>query len=145
MALQTLADIGSLIWRQAITRHGQWWYRQLNPQERRQTITWANGDIVNWAFSEKLRWIKITQFLYMKMFLKCRLHNSDHFIQTPLCYFMYIRQVNSSRLGDAYMRQWSWPSLVQIMTCPQFGTKPQSEPMLTYFQWDPEEHISMRF
>ena len=43
------------------------------------------------------------------------------------------------------MRLWSGSTLVQIMACRLDGTKPLSEPMLTYYQLDPEEHISMKF
>ena len=43
------------------------------------------------------------------------------------------------------MRQWTESALVQIMTCRLNGTKPLSEPMLTYCQLDLKEHISMKF
>ena len=35
-------------------------------------------------------------------------------------------------IGDAYTRQKTRPSLVQIMACRLFGAKPLSEPMLEY-------------
>ena len=47
--------------------------------------------------------------------------------------------------GDAYMRQWTWSSLVQIMACRLFGAKPLSEPKLTYCQLDPLEQTSIIF
>ena len=36
-------------------------------------------------------------------------------------------------------------ALVEIMACRLFGAKPLFEPMLTYCQLDPKEHISMIF
>ena len=39
---------------------------------------------------------------------------------------------NSLRPSDAYMRQSTMPSLVQIMACRLVGAKPLSEPMLEY-------------
>ena len=38
--------------------------------------------------------------------------------------------------GDAYSRQWAGLSLGQVMVCRLWGTKPFSEPMLTYYQLD---------
>ena len=46
--------------------------------------------------------------------------------------------------SDAYVRKWNIPSLLQIMACRLFGTKPFSEPMLhiikciprNIFQWN---------
>ena len=43
------------------------------------------------------------------------------------------------------MRECNIPTLVQIMACRMFGTKPLCEPMLPYCQLDPKEHISMKF
>ena len=45
----------------------------------------------------------------------------------------------------AYMRWWIGSALVQIMACRLDGTKPLSEPMLSYCQLHPEEYISMNF
>ena len=42
-------------------------------------------------------------------------------------------------------RRWTGSALDQIMACRLDGTKPLSEPMLTYCQLDPKEHISMKF
>ena len=41
--------------------------------------------------------------------------------------------VNWSRPSNSCMHQLTMPSLVQIMTCCQFGAKPLSEPMLVYY------------
>ena len=41
-----------------------------------------------------------------------------------------ISLINSSSYNAAYMRQWTWPALVQITVCRLFGTKPLSEPIL---------------
>ena len=56
-----------------------------------------------------------------------------------------ITGLNSSRPGDAYMRQYSISALVQTMACRRFGAKPLSEPMLPYFQLNTKEHILMKF
>ena len=55
------------------------------------------------------------------------------------------KYINSLMPNDAYMPQCNIPTLVQIMACRLFGTKPLSEPMLTYCQLGPEEHISVKF
>ena len=54
-------------------------------------------------------------------------------------------RVNSSPPSAAYMRRWTGSALVQIMACRLDGAKPLSEPMLTYCELDPKEHISMKF
>ena len=53
--------------------------------------------------------------------------------------------VNSATPSDAYMHQWTGPALLQIMACGLDGAQPLSEPMLTYCQLDPKQHISMKF
>ena len=53
--------------------------------------------------------------------------------------------INSSPHSAAYMRWWIGSALVQIIACCLDGAKPLSEPMLTYCQLDPKEHISMKF
>ena len=45
--------------------------------------------------------------------------------------------LNSSPPSAAYMHQLIGSSLVQIMVCRLFGTKPLSKPMLGYCQLDP--------
>ena len=56
--------------------------------------------------------------------------------QKTRTYLSYI--VNSSPPNAAYMRQWIRLTLVQIMACCLFGTKPLSKPMLGHcqFQWN---------
>ena len=41
-----------------------------------------------------------------------------------------IRDINSLKPSDTYMRQWINSSLLQLMACHQDGAKPLSEPML---------------
>ena len=53
--------------------------------------------------------------------------------------------VNSSSPGATYMRQWTGPSLIQLMACRLFGAKPLPEPMLAYCQLDSWEQISVKF
>ena len=43
------------------------------------------------------------------------------------------------------MHQYNIPTLVQLMACRLDGVKPLSEPMLSYCQLDPKEHISVKF
>ena len=45
----------------------------------------------------------------------------------------------------AYMRQWTWSSLVQVMACRLSGAKPLPGPMLPYCQLNPEEQILVKF
>ena len=53
--------------------------------------------------------------------------------------------LNSSPPSAAYMCKWTGSVLVQIMVCRLNGAKPLSEPVLTYCQLNPKEHISMEF
>ena len=53
--------------------------------------------------------------------------------------------INSLRPNDAYMRPYNITTLLQIMACRLFGTKPLSEAKLPYCQPDPKEHISVKF
>ena len=46
--------------------------------------------------------------------------------------------------SHTYMRHYTGPSLVLIMTCRLFGAKPLSEPLLTYCQLDSKKHISVK-
>ena len=52
-------------------------------------------------------------------------------------YTNLIRTVNSLRQSDEYIRQWTGPSLAQIMACHQFSTKPLSGPVLVQCELDP--------
>ena len=54
-------------------------------------------------------------------------------------------RINISPLSAAYMRRWTGSGLVQIMACRLDGTKPLPEPMLTYCQLEPKEHLSVKF
>ena len=53
--------------------------------------------------------------------------------------------INSSSPSAAYMRQWIWSELVQIMACHLFSTKPLPEPMLAYCQLNSWKQISVKF
>ena len=53
--------------------------------------------------------------------------------------------ISSSRPSDAYMRQYIRPSLVRIIACRPFATKPLSEPMQIYCQFDSKENIWKKF
>ena len=81
--------------------------------------------------------------------LKC--NSTVHFKQFLFWKLLYkkfclsIGSLNSLRPSDAYMRQWNESSLVQVMACCLFGTKPLSEPMLAYSLLDAWEHISVIF
>ena len=52
--------------------------------------------------------------------------------------------LNLLKPSDAYMRQYSIPTLLQIMACRLFGAKPLSKPMLPYCQLDSKEHIAVK-
>ena len=51
---------------------------------------------------------------------------------------------NSSPTSAAYMRQWIGSSLVQLISCRPFGTKPLPEPRLVYRQLDIREQVSKK-
>ena len=53
--------------------------------------------------------------------------------------------INSLRPNDAYIRQWTKPSLVQTMACHLFDTKPLSEPMLIYCQFGHRQWNSVKY
>ena len=73
----------------------------------------------------------------------CR--QSDHQIWIQHIYRPSTSRVNSLKLGDTYMQPYMQPSLVQIMACCLFGTKPLSEPMLAFCELDPWEQTSVKF
>ena len=56
----------------------------------------------------------------------------------------WIDFINSFPPSAAYMRQWIWSTLVQIMACRLFGAKPLCKSMLGYCQLDPRQKNSMR-
>ena len=77
--------------------------------------------------------IEIQTYLLKKMqtYLLKKIHvKMSDILSRPQC-------VNSLGLSGAYMRHQRRPSLVQIMACRLFGTKPLSEPMLYYCQLNP--------
>ena len=45
----------------------------------------------------------------------------------------------------AYMNQWTWSTLVQVMDCRLFGAKPLPKPMLAYCQLNRWEQTSGKF
>ena len=53
-------------------------------------------------------------------------------------------RLNLLRPNDAYVRQLTRPSFVQIMARSLFGTKPLSEPVLAYCKLDPKEETSVK-
>ena len=57
----------------------------------------------------------------------------------------YTALFNSLRWSFAYMWQYNIATLVQIMAYCLLITKPLSEPMLPYCQFDHWEHISVKF
>ena len=54
-------------------------------------------------------------------------------------------EVDSLRLSDAYMHQYTRSSLVQIMACRLLCAKPLSDPVMTFCQLDSKEHISVKY
>ena len=61
-----------------------------------------------------------------------------------ICVYLKI-YFNSSPPSVAYRHQWIRSALVQIMACRLFGTKPSSEPMLSYCHSDPKEQTAVKF
>ena len=52
--------------------------------------------------------------------------------------------INSSPPSVAYKRQWIGSALVQIMAFRLFGTKPLSQLVLCYRQFDPSKQTSVK-
>ena len=116
---------------------------------RRQAIIWTNAGILlieplGTNFSEILIGIQIFSFTKMPLKMssaKWRLFGLGlNDLTTPPSG----QWVNSMRPSEACMRHQSRQSLVQIMVCLVFDTKPLSEPMLYYCQLDPGEQISVK-
>ena len=57
----------------------------------------------------------------------------------------FLININSSPPSATYMRQWTGSSLVQVIACRLFGTKPLPEPMRNDCQLDSWEQISVKF
>ena len=86
---------------------------------------------------------------------------SPHLFDTSITLFYFSRYINTYEYENiiyhalsalnlsppcaAYMRLWTESALFQIMACRMDSAKPLSEPILTYYQLDPEEHISIKF
>ena len=63
-------------------------------------------------------------------------------------WYCYLGAISPSQVtppSAAYMRLWIGSTLVQIMACRLFGTKPLSKPTLGFCQSDPQEQTSMNF
>ena len=56
-------------------------------------------------------------------------------------FLVFTTHINSSPPGAACICQWTGSSLLQLMACHLFGTKPQPEPMLVCCQLDPWEQV----
>ena len=57
----------------------------------------------------------------------------------------YWLDINSSPPNATYMRQWTGSTLVQVIACCLFGTKPLPEPMLSYCQLYLYKQTSVKF
>ena len=75
----------------------------------------------------------------------CHEISFENVVYTTVAILFRPEWVNSLRPNDAYMRQKTRPSLVEIMACRLSGAKPLSQPMMTYYQLDPAEHISIKY
>ena len=80
----------------------------------------------------------------------CRWKFQEHFhewehINFEIVSFEYILWVIQVCISSSYMCQWVCSTLVQIMACCLFGTKPLSKPMLGYCQLDHLEQNSVKF
>ena len=86
--------------------------------------------------------IKLDSCHHNNPFIRKLERKNGFYFDTEPCLENY--SFNSLKPSDPYLRQWSRPSLVYLMACRLFGTKPLSEPMMTYCQFDHKEHISMK-
>ena len=86
---------------------------------------WVLGTILNDTTCNLTYWSLATTYSITETW--------SSFVQVMVwCLFGAKPFVNSLRPSDAYMRQLTRPSLVQIMACRLNGAKPLSEPMLEY-------------
>ena len=63
----------------------------------------------------------------------------------PMMVSLLTHICHSASMSDAYMHQWTRPSLIQIMACRLTGAKPLSKPTLGYYQLNPWEQTSVKF
>ena len=71
---------------------------------------------------------------------KCQYKKYSH------CKHLHTYNAKALNPSDAHMRQKTRPLLVRWWLVPySVGTKPLSEPMVTYWQLDHKEHISMKY
>ena len=96
----------------------------------------------------ELYWKRQSSFLLFTTFISlCMITFLDSSNKHILSWDEFLRvSVNPLMPRDACIHQWTVPSLVQIMACCLFGTKPLSDPMLSYFQFSHmhKEHISTK-
>ena len=89
-----------------------------------------------WSVEEWV-WINGT-VSYHKTGTRSRRYFREDLFTIWFCLLFY-----SSPPSAAYIRQWTGLVLVQIMACRLDGAKPLFEPLLTYCQLDPKEHLSI--
>ena len=107
---------------------------------------WAN--ILSWVFHTGFLKICTQSDFYFIWVVNCQssaywrigLSTSNciqYFAPPRVIILVLVQLFNSVPPSAAYMRQWIWSALVQIMACRLYGAKPLSNPMLGYCQLDP--------
>ena len=71
--------------------------------------------------------------------------NLDMWIRHQTILWLNAVSINLLRPSDAYPRLYTEPSLVPIIACRLFGTKPLSEPKLVYCELEACKQISEKF
>ena len=118
-------------------------------------VTWMTSQCTGCSMPQGWEWLpEIKRIEHADLVVRARIDSveeiDDMFITTSTAnitvlvnYFLQLMQailsvllqsIDSLRLSDAFIRQWTGPSLVQIMTCPLFGTNPLSELMMAFCQ-----------
>ena len=73
-------------------------------------------------------------------------YNIVHWLEArPIYQNIDDKSFNSSPPSVPCMCRWTGSSLIQVMACRLFSTKPLPEPMLTFSQLDPLEQSSVKF
>ena len=99
-------------------------------------------NVANWALGKKWHFNRNSNIFILENVFENVVWKMVAILSRSQC---VIPMIILLRPSDAYMRQQTIPSLVQIMACRLFGDKPLSEPMIVYCQMESNGNISMTF
>ena len=101
------------------------------PEQMWHNVKWTLSNTLWWYLNQNIKF-----FVWQNVF--------ENVVCKIVAILLKAQCINSLRLRNTYMHQWTMPSLVQIMACHLVCVKLLSKPMLEYFQLDPLKHISVK-